>query len=181
MGRYAAFLRGVMPTNAKMPELKKCFEAAGFTDVKTVLSSGNVLFSAGGKSERAIERAAETAMKARLGRTFLTFVRSLDALRDLIHDDPYLAFRLPPGSKRVVTFLHDAPASAPSLPIELDGARILSLNGREAFTAYLPSSRGPVFMGLIAKTFGEDVTTRTWDTIKKIAGDKSAAAPRASR
>jgi hypothetical protein len=36
-------------------------------------------------------------------------------------------------------------------------------------------------MGLIAKTFGEDVTTRTWDTIKKLAGDKSAAAPRAGR
>ena len=32
--------------NAKMPELKKAFEAAGFADVKTVLSSGNVVFSA---------------------------------------------------------------------------------------------------------------------------------------
>jgi len=29
-----------MPTNAKMPELKKAFESAGFTDVKTILSSG---------------------------------------------------------------------------------------------------------------------------------------------
>jgi len=28
MPRYAAFLRGVSPMNAKMPELKKCFEAA---------------------------------------------------------------------------------------------------------------------------------------------------------
>ena len=35
--RYAAFLRGVMPTNCKMPELKRCFEAAGFTEVKTVV------------------------------------------------------------------------------------------------------------------------------------------------
>jgi len=30
MRRYAAFLRGVSPMNAKMPELKRCFEAAGF-------------------------------------------------------------------------------------------------------------------------------------------------------
>src|SRR5258707_3906639 len=44
--RYAAFLRGVMPTNAKMPDLKRAFEAAGFTDVRTVLASGNVVFSA---------------------------------------------------------------------------------------------------------------------------------------
>ena len=43
MKRYAVFLRGVMPTNCRMPELKKAFEAAGFEDVKTLLGSGNVL------------------------------------------------------------------------------------------------------------------------------------------
>ena len=31
--------------NAKMPALKKCFEAAGFSDVRTLLSSGNVVFN----------------------------------------------------------------------------------------------------------------------------------------
>ena len=40
MKRYAAFLRGVSPMNAKMPELKKAFEAAGFTDVRTVRAGG---------------------------------------------------------------------------------------------------------------------------------------------
>jgi len=33
MPRYAAFLRGVSPMNAKMPEVQQAFEAAGFTDV----------------------------------------------------------------------------------------------------------------------------------------------------
>jgi len=46
MQRYVAFLRGVSPMNCKMPELKRCFEAAGFADVRTLLSSGNVAFSA---------------------------------------------------------------------------------------------------------------------------------------
>ena len=41
MPRYAAFLRGVTPMNAKMPALKTAFEAAGFTDVRTRLSVGN--------------------------------------------------------------------------------------------------------------------------------------------
>src|SRR5262245_17840670 len=170
--RYAAFLRGVMPTNAKNSELKSSFEAAGFTDVQTVLASGNVLFSSSARTERTLERVAEEAMSDRLGRTFLTFVRSIDALRDLVESDPYAPFRLSAGSKRVVTFLHDKPRSEPSLPIELDGARILCLKGREVFSAYVPTPRGPVFMTLIAKTFGEDVTTRTWDTIKKMAGGK---------
>ncbi|MDE2325144.1 MAG: DUF1697 domain-containing protein, partial [Betaproteobacteria bacterium] len=42
MPRYVAFLRGVSPMNARMPELKACFEAAGFGAVRTLLSSGNV-------------------------------------------------------------------------------------------------------------------------------------------
>jgi hypothetical protein len=41
------------------------------------------------------------------------------------------------------------------------------MNGREVFTAYVPSPRGPVFMTLIEKTFGRNVTTRTWDTVRK--------------
>jgi hypothetical protein len=45
MRRYVAFLRGVNPMNAKMAELRRCFETAGFTDVRTVLSSGNVQIS----------------------------------------------------------------------------------------------------------------------------------------
>ena len=75
MPRYAAFLRGVSPMNAKMPELKKAFEAAGFLEVKTVLSSGNVVFSARGGSESSIQRTAEAAMKGRLGQVFLTILR----------------------------------------------------------------------------------------------------------
>jgi hypothetical protein len=47
--------------------------------------------------------------------------------------------------------------------------RILALNGREIFTAYVPGPKGPVFMPLIEKSFGKDVTTRTWDTVKKCA------------
>ncbi len=37
------------------------------------------------------------------------------------------------------------------------------------FSAYLPSPKGPVFMTLIEKTFGKEVTTRTWDTVRKLA------------
>src|SRR6266480_8040419 len=51
MPRYAALLRGVSPMNAKMPELKAAFESAGFTGVKTLLSSGNVAFTARAASE----------------------------------------------------------------------------------------------------------------------------------
>ena len=51
----------------------------------------------------------------------------------------------------------------------MDGARILALDGAEVFSAYVPTAKGPVFMTLIEKTFGKDVTTRTWDTVAKAA------------
>jgi uncharacterized protein (DUF1697 family) len=168
MPRYAAFLRGVMPTNAKMPELRRAFEKAGFDDVRTVLGSGNVVFSARAASDAVLQRKAEAAMQEHLGRTFATIIRSIDELEALVAVDPFAKYRLPPEAKRIVTFLREPLARAPSRLPEQDGARILHVTGREVFTAYLPTPKGPVFMSLIQKTFGEDVTTRTWDTIKKV-------------
>lgn len=169
MPRYVAFLRGVSPMNAKMVELKRCFEGAGFTDVKTVLSSGNVVFSARTKSEIALARKVEAAMAKQLGRTFYTIVRPTNVLRELVEADPYAAFRLSAKAKRVVTFLREPHKAKLSLPFETDGVRILAMNGREIFTAYVPNPRGPIFMTLIEKIFGTNVTTRTWDTVKKCA------------
>lgn len=151
-----------------MSELKVCFEDAGFTDVRTVLGSGNVAFSTRVEDAAAIEGRAEAAMKKRLGRTFLTLVRSVDALQALLEEDPFAAYRLAPNAKRVVTFLRDTPKTRLTLPIEVDGARILRIAGREIFTAYVRSAKGPVFMSLIQRNFGEDLTTRTWDTVRKV-------------
>jgi uncharacterized protein (DUF1697 family) len=170
MPRYAAFLRGVSPMNAKMPALKRCLEAAGLGDVRTIISSGNLVFTAPTASTKALERCVEAAFQDGLGRSFLTIVRTIEALRAILARDPYSGFRLPPQSKRIVTFLRKpVAASAFSLPIVSDGARILRIEGGEAFSAYAPNPRGPVFMRLIEKTFGEEVTTRTWETVQKVA------------
>src|SRR5712671_209472 len=104
MRRYAAFLRGVSPMNAKMPELKRCFEAAGFTEVKPVLSSGNVVFGARASSEASLERKVETAMKKQLGEA-----RAADRARWRAHPErggQRGVQRLRPRSPR--TGLHDA-------------------------------------------------------------------------
>src|SRR5215210_5590184 len=104
MPRYAAFLRGVGPMNARMPELRSTFETAGFTDVKTVLSSGNIVFSTRRRSEASLQRQAEAAMRQRLGQVFLTIVRSIDSLGEMLASEPYRVFRLGQAAKRIVTF-----------------------------------------------------------------------------
>jgi uncharacterized protein (DUF1697 family) len=152
-----------------MPALKEAFEAAGFTDVKTVLGSGNVVFDARSSSEQALQAKAEAAMQEHLGHAFLTIVRPVERLRKVLATDPYAPFRVSPKAKRIVTFLRGRPTDRIKLPIEMDGARILAMKDGEIFSAYLPTPKGPVFMTLIEKTFGKDQTTRTWDTVAKVA------------
>ncbi len=169
MPRYVAFLRGVMPMNANMPDLKRCVEAAGMSDVTTVLASGNVVFTARKASDASLERAIEAAMTKHLGRTFHTIVRPSQMLSELLERDPFSAFPLPSSAKRIVTFLREPITARPTLPHVSDGVHILAAHEREVFSAYEPNPRGPVFMTMLEKMFGTNVTTRTWDTVRKCA------------
>ncbi|NCP46313.1 MAG: DUF1697 domain-containing protein, partial [Flavobacteriales bacterium] len=48
MNQYLALLRGINVGGnniIKMVDLKACFEKMGFTDVKTYIQSGNVIFT----------------------------------------------------------------------------------------------------------------------------------------
>lgn len=155
--------------NCKMPQLKAAFEAAGFGNVKTVISSGNVVFDARAASLPALQKRAEKAMAEHMPRSFMTIVRSVDALRALLEGDAFTGVRLAEDAKRVVTFLREPAPPGLELPPKVDGARILMVEGTEVLTAYRPSPKGPVFMNLIEKTFGGQVTTRTWETVRKLA------------
>lgn len=167
MPRYVAFLRGVSPQNAKSAELKRAFEFAGLANVKTILSSGNVAFDAASRSETALEQQIERALLESLGRSFFTIIRTSAYLGKLLAEDPYAGFSFPAQAKRVVSFLRVSCEPKVSLPIVMDDARVLGVLGREVFTAYTPNPKGPVFMQLIEKAFGTNVTTRTWETIRK--------------
>lgn len=152
-----------------MPQLKECFEAAGFGEVRTILSSGNVAFNTSDSPWTSLGERAEQAMAASLGHAFPTIVRPADYLQDLVASDPFAEFTLPPAAKRVVTFLRNAGNPGLHLPIERDGASILKVAGSEVFTAYEPTPKGPVFMTLLERTFGKDITTRTLETVRKCA------------
>lgn len=153
--------------NCKMLDLKRCFEAAGFTDVKTVLSSGNVAFTAQAAVVPILESAAEAQMPEHLGRVFQTIVRPSVFLQSLVATDPFAEFALPANAKRIVTFLRRPCEKQVVLPIERGHARILKLQDTEVFSAYVPNETGPVFMALLERTFGTEVTTRTLETVRK--------------
>lgn len=153
--------------NCKMPELKRCFEAAGFCEVKTLLSSGNVAFSARPAIVPVLEQTAHEAMEKHLGKVFLTIVRPSAFLQTLVARAPFSEFDLPDGSKPVITFLSKPYEKALALPIERSQASILKLERTEVFSSYVPNEKGPAFMVLLEKTFGKEITTRTLETVRK--------------
>ena len=171
MPRYVALLRGVSPMNCQMPVLQRCLEDAGFTHVKTLLSSGNVAFSTPrAASLPALQRRVEKAMQDGAGYGFMTVVRAAVQLQQLLDADPFAAFELPPGGKRVLTFLREPEAvHEVELPISRDQASILQRIGGEVLCVYVPNAKGPAFMALLEKTFGKAITTRTLDTVARCA------------
>jgi uncharacterized protein (DUF1697 family) len=168
MPRYAALLRGVMPTNCKMADLKESLESAGFTDVKTVIASGNAVFSTRKAPEKAIAKRAEAAMQEVMGRSFMTIVRSIDDLQAVLERDFFATLKLPPNAKRNVTFLPEPFRKKLVLPMELRGAQICAVEKDVAYTWYVPIAVDPAFMVLIDKTFEKNCTTRTWETVGRI-------------
>jgi uncharacterized protein (DUF1697 family) len=150
-----------------MPDLQRALESAGFTQVKTFLSSGNAAFDTRASPPRALERKVESALQKELGKTFMTIVRPIEDLRRMLASDPYRGARLTADAKRTVTFLRAVPEGL-ELPMEKDGARLVRLEGETLFGAYVRSDKGPVFMALIEKAVGKEQTTRTWQTVERI-------------
>jgi uncharacterized protein (DUF1697 family) len=170
MTRYLAFLRGVTPQNVRNADLRQALEAAGFTGVRTILASGNLAFDAVDAPVDALAGRIESILAEAVGRRFPVIVRRQSHLQKLLAEDPFASHAPPAGAKRVVTFLRTDQAPKRPLPFAEDNACVLAKAGLEVFTAYLPHPKGPVFMTLLEKAFGRDITTRTWDTVRKCAG-----------
>lgn len=176
--RYVAFLRGVSPLNAEMPELRRVFESAGFVDVQTVLGSGNVVFSAPRVALKTLAKRCEAAMTRELGASFFTLVRPVATLSALLDSRPFAGFRLGPGAKRVVTFLAEPPKRPVALPAAQPGFRILSHQHDIVLSAHQPGGpHGSALMARLERTFGKAITTRTIDTLGKCVKASEAARP----
>ena len=64
----------------KMAELRRIFESMGFSDVVTVLASGNVVFGSKRSDVRTLSRSIGRRLERELGYPVGVIVRSLDEL-----------------------------------------------------------------------------------------------------
>ena len=111
MTRYAAFLRGVNlgKRTVKSAELKHAFEQLGFTDVKTLLASGNVLFDA--RPAKSLQQKIELGLEAAFGFRIGVVLRSRDELEAMVASDPFDGLTESIASKlHVMLFAEPLPA-----------------------------------------------------------------------
>jgi uncharacterized protein (DUF1697 family) len=171
--KYVALLRGISPLNPNMrnDKLRSVFEELGFTNVSTVISSGNVLFESPRKDAEKLEKVIEDAISAQLGFTSTTIIRSYDQLRALVAKNPFNGLEHTKKTNLAVTFLKHTPRidSSSFDQTEHDGYRVLGIHDRAVCSIVdLTSAKTPQLMSWLEKQFGKDITTRTWKTVDRI-------------
>src|SRR5699024_11164326 len=103
-----------------------------------------------------------------------TIVREHGELRALVDRDPFSGLTHGSGTYLTATFLKDATREPVRLPDQSDPrTRIIGYD--EAARVFLtvidnsePGAATPDFMSWLDKTFGKDITTRTWLTVHRI-------------
>lgn len=90
MGRYVAFLRAVNVgrRTVSMERATQALRELGLQDVRSYINSGNLLFSASGRSA-ALQAAIRTALEDVFGFEITTFVRTAPQVRDLATAKPF--------------------------------------------------------------------------------------------
>jgi uncharacterized protein (DUF1697 family) len=148
---YVALLRGIGPTNPNMHplKLKSFFESLGFSNVHTVIASGNVIFETRAKNTATLEAKIEKALPQKLGFASVTIIRNKAELEKLIKKNPYKGVEDKKPNYLLVTFFKDR---KPELCSVLD----------------ITNLRTPDFMRGLEKKHGKAITSRTWKTVHRI-------------
>lgn len=172
MTRYAAFLRGVNlgRRTVRSADLKAAFEALGFTGVRTLLASGNVLFDADGAATGLREN-IEAGLRQRFGFEIGTVLRTSHELAAMVASDPFARVEGLDAKLHVMLFNRPVPAGVrpAGVAADYDVARI---DRREIFLVFYAKPDGTYTGG---STFdlekrlprGTLVTMRNWNTILK--------------
>jgi uncharacterized protein (DUF1697 family) len=170
-GTHVALLRGINVGKAKrvaMADLRRLFEDLGYEDVRTLLNSGNVVFTGRDSSSRASSR-IEKAMTAQLGLSVRVMVVGAAELKSVMKENSLLQLMDNP-SRLLVAF--------PGKPSDLSGLKLLEKQDWSpdalavgSHAAYVWCPDGISVSRLIeevGRAMRTEVTTRNWATVSKL-------------
>ncbi len=173
---YGAFLRGINVGGNRiipMKELKKAFEELGFTDVRTLLASGNVIFTTGKKEKpEALVKKIEQKLQKTFGHSIGTQLRTIESLEIITKKNPFTEIKITPETRLYVTFIPERPKTALALPYQTAEKEycILKETDGEVFSVLtlIHGSRSVDAMNILGKHYGKNITTRNLNTLVKM-------------
>jgi uncharacterized protein (DUF1697 family) len=143
-----------------MSDLRAMLSDLGFTDVRSILNSGNLVFRSkptGAKLEEVLE--AEAAKRLGLDTEFM--VRTDAQLTKIIAGNPFPAEAKRDPAHLMVHFCKKAPAQ--SMKVSGQGREVLRAKGTEIYVVY------PDGIGRSRLKLGAVTTARNWNTVLKLA------------
>ncbi|TAM68200.1 MAG: DUF1697 domain-containing protein [Microbacteriaceae bacterium] len=172
MMRYIALLRGVNVggINIKMSDLAAVFRELGFSEVRTVLASGNVVFQTDAPAPE-LKLAIETALRERFGYEAWVHVLTVEELGHVVEAFPFDAER--EGWHPYVIFLMGDEPRTTLLELELDPRLEQIADGDGVL--YWTVERGHTLDSVVGKASGRArfkalTTTRNLRTLIKLLG-----------
>ena len=149
-----------------MADLRAMFEGLGFTDVVTLLQTGNVVFKSDEPAAK-LETLLEKEAKKILGLDTDFMVRSAAQWRTIIARNPLTAEAKRDPARLVLMVCKEAPGSS----LKVTGVtqeEVVHTRGREIYIWY-PDGQGRSKLKLGARG-----TSRNWNTVLKLAALTSA-------
>ena len=166
-----ALLRGINigpRQRVSMPDLRALIEGLGYTDVETLVQSGNVIFTSRA-APATLEKKLEQEIEQQLGVDPAVVVRTRDELAAAIEANP---FKVPQNPKDLhVTFLSGAPDNDAVKKLETADfpPDELRFAGREIYILYADGmGRSELAKQLGRAKLGVAATDRNWNTVTKL-------------
>jgi uncharacterized protein (DUF1697 family) len=169
---YIAFLRGINVGRAKriaMADLRVLVEGLGYTDVRSVLNSGNVLFRAPGTTAQEVAGAIEEALVLKLGVAARVFVLDHHDLNAVVAGNPLLGVAT--DYARLFVFLLGAAAQRDKLAAlgsQDWGSEQLALGERAVYVWCPEGVLDSAAANSLGKLLGDGCTSRNWNTVLKL-------------
>jgi uncharacterized protein (DUF1697 family) len=176
---YVGLLRGINVGKAKrvpMAELKALVESLGYTDVRTLLNSGNVIFRGPTGSAAAAARRIEAALPDAFGFSAKLTVLDASQWAELLADNPLLDQVSDPSRFLVAVWRNATARAGVEKLTSQDWSPDVFVAGRHA--GYLSCTEGILASKTavaLDKALRDEVTTRNWATALKIGAMLEAA------
>jgi uncharacterized protein (DUF1697 family) len=175
MPSYVAMLRGINVSGSKpvkMEALRAMFEALGFTNVRTYVQSGNVVFEAKERTAAPVGPKIAARIKRDFGFDVPVLVLGAGDLARVVDQNPFLEQRGIDLAKLHVTFLAGPPAAAGLKKMEgVSSGRDVFRSLGTSIYLHCPDGYGNTKLSNNAfeRALGAAATTRNWKTVTTLA------------